>query len=191
MTRETPETLDELALESARPEETRALGRALGEVSLPLRPQGVLVSLHGDLGAGKTVFVKGVALGLGLPPDAPVVSPTFTIARSYALPRTPPAWLHHVDAYRLMNAEDLELAGFEDMCGVGAMTCVEWAERVEEALPEDRVEVWITMTDDCPGPEAIGAEPILPRILRACARGTRSARLLARWAQATRRAGPR
>ncbi len=189
MTPENEETLDELELRTAGPDETRQCGLLFAKAALPLEPHGVLLSLHGDLGAGKTVFVKGIALGLGLPMETAVVSPTFTIARSYRVPRTPPAWLHHIDAYRLTGADDLELAGFEDMCGVGALTCVEWGERVEEALPEDRVEVWITMTDDLPGPEALGAEPILPRRLSIRARGRRAARIVARLAREALRSG--
>lgn len=128
-------------------EGTHAVGCALARAALPLPADGLLVALYGDLGAGKTVFVKGVAIGLGIPPSVRVVSPTFTIARAYEVP-VPAGWtLQHVDAYRLQGAEEIEAAGFEEMCGAGCLTCVEWAERVVEALPEDRIDVWITPID--------------------------------------------
>jgi tRNA threonylcarbamoyladenosine biosynthesis protein TsaE len=159
---------------SEGPEDTFALGRALARAALPLPGGGLVVALHGDLGAGKTVFVQGVAAGLGVPPSAEVVSPTFTIARSYRAPGDPGRTLHHMDAYRLLGAGDLEAVGFEDLCGDGALLCVEWAERVEEGLPPVRLEVTIT-------PEGAAADPLRPprrRRVRMRARGQSPARVL-------------
>jgi len=156
---------------------THALGRALAVAATPLPQDGLVVALHGDLGAGKTVFVKGVAEGLGVSGEAHVVSPTFTIARSYPAPGG--VVLHHLDAYRLGSGEELDDIGFEDMCGPGRLTCVEWAERVEDALPEDRIDVWLEM--EIPDEDVVpGAVPVTPRRVRLCATGPAAARILAR-----------
>ena len=171
------------AVHTQDPEATRALGRALAEAATPLPPGGCVVALHGDLGAGKTVFVKGVAEGLGVGADAHVVSPTFTIARSY--PAAAGVTLHHLDAYRLGGGEELEDIGFEDMRGPGCFTCVEWAERVEDALPEDRIDVWLEI--GAPETEiAPGALPETPRRVRLCGGGPTSEAILARLDRALR-----
>ena len=165
------------------PAGTRAVGRALAVAATPLPPGGLVVALHGDLGAGKTVFVKGVAEGLGVSAEARVVSPTFTIARAY--PASDGVVLHHLDAYRLGSGEELEDIGFEDMCGPGCFTCVEWAERVTDALPEDRVDLWLE-TEDVERVIPPGALPETPRRIRLRAGGPKSARVLERLAQAVR-----
>ncbi len=164
-----------------RPADMRALGVALGRAALGgVEARGIVVALEGDLGAGKTVFVQGVARGFGVPADEDVVSPTFTIARSYAAPGAPPRLLHHVDAYRLLGAEQLEHAGFEDMCGKGSLTCVEWAGRVEEGLPSDRIEIAIALL---PGetPPRPGEAPEAPRRVVVAARGPRARAVVAAW----------
>ena len=118
----------------ATPEEMRELGRRVAEL---LRP-GDLVVLAGDLGAGKTTFVQGVGAGLGV--RAPVVSPTFVIARVHRDGRVP---LVHVDAYRLgsiAEVDDLDLDADLDDSG----TVVEWGEGLVERLAADRLEVRIT-----------------------------------------------
>jgi tRNA threonylcarbamoyladenosine biosynthesis protein TsaE len=163
------------------PEDTIDLGRALGRAALPLPPGGLTVALHGDLGAGKTVFVKGAALGIGIPASTRIVSPTFTIARSYEAPGTGIS-LHHVDAYRLGGEAEVEAAGFEEMRGDGVLTCVEWAERVAPALPADRLEVTLAL-DTAHAPSVPpGAEPRAPRVVRLRATGPGAARVLERLA---------
>ncbi len=175
------------SLVAQTPEATRALGRALGRVAPRVAAEGLVVSLEGELGAGKTVLVKGVAEGLGVPPEVPVVSPTFTIVRSYDAPGRSYT-LNHVDAYRLDGADDLENAGFEDCCGKGRLACVEWGGRVEDALPEDRIDVVIEVEADttCPTPEGgePGDVPPFPRRLAVRARGPRSREALAAWRDA-------
>lgn len=167
--------IDEVRTEDAAA--TYALGRALAEAATPLPAAGLVVALHGDLGAGKTVFVQGVAAGLGVGGDAHVVSPTFTIARAY--PARGGVVLHHLDAYRLGSGQELEDIGFEDLCGSGCLTCVEWAERVADALPEDRIDVWLEVVEvDRVIPP--GALPQLPRRIRLRAGGPRAERVLAR-----------
>jgi tRNA threonylcarbamoyladenosine biosynthesis protein TsaE len=111
--------------------ETRALGERVGRVLLA----GDLVVLDGDLGAGKTVFAKGIAVALGV--EEPVVSPTFTVVREYDA-RTP---LVHVDVYRLDHVQELHDLGFDDLLDGEAVTVVEWGERVGSALPADRLRI--------------------------------------------------
>jgi tRNA threonylcarbamoyladenosine biosynthesis protein TsaE len=112
--------------------ETRAAGRTLaGEIT-----PGTVVLLYGDLGAGKTVFVRGFAEGLGLDPDA-VSSPTFTIVQEY---RGPAVTLQHVDLYRLSPREVEDLA-LEDLMTTKTVMAIEWAERLPAPPPGTVVEV--------------------------------------------------
>ena len=111
--------------------ETHALGRRLGE----LLRAGDVVVLDGELGTGKTVVAKGIAVALGI--TEPVVSPTFTVVREYDAP-TP---LVHVDVYRLDHLQELHDLGFDDLLGGEAVTVVEWGDRVSAALPSDRLRV--------------------------------------------------
>ena len=94
--------------------------------------------MKGDLGAGKTVFVKGLACGLGLDP-AGVSSPTFVLANQYPCPSG--RALHHVDFYRLASFDELETMGFFDLGGSGAVLAVEWGDRFPDALSADRLEI--------------------------------------------------
>jgi tRNA threonylcarbamoyladenosine biosynthesis protein TsaE len=112
-------------------DETHALARRVGAV---LRPGDVVV-LDGELGTGKTVFAKGIAVALGV--TEPVVSPTFTVVREYDAP-TP---LVHVDVYRLDHVQELHDLGFDDLVGGDAVTVVEWGDRVSAVLPADRLDV--------------------------------------------------
>jgi tRNA threonylcarbamoyladenosine biosynthesis protein TsaE len=111
--------------------ETHALGQRLGA----LLRAGDVVVLDGELGVGKTVLAKGIAVGLGI--TEPVVSPTFTVVREYDAP-TP---LVHVDVYRLDHVQELHDLGFDDLVGEDAVTVVEWGDRVSAALPSDRLRV--------------------------------------------------
>jgi tRNA threonylcarbamoyladenosine biosynthesis protein TsaE len=116
--------------------ETEQVGAALGT---QLRP-GDLVVLSGDLGAGKTVFVKGVARALGV--VDPVTSPTFTIVQEYdgTLP------LVHVDVYRLERMQELHDLGFEELLD-GNVVVVEWGDAIAHALPADRLEVCLALDE--------------------------------------------
>jgi tRNA threonylcarbamoyladenosine biosynthesis protein TsaE len=112
-------------------DETHALGRRIGAV---LRAGDVVV-LGGELGTGKTVFTKGLAVALGI--TEPVVSPTFTVVREYDAPLP----LVHVDVYRLDHLQELHDLGFDDLVGSEAVTVVEWGDRVSALLPADRLDV--------------------------------------------------
>jgi tRNA threonylcarbamoyladenosine biosynthesis protein TsaE len=119
---------------SASPDETHALGERLGRVLAA----GDVVALSGDLGAGKTAFVQGLARGLAVR-SARVASPSFTIVNEHA-GRVP---LFHVDLYRIGDAGELEEIGFRDYFGRGGVVAVEWFERAPELLPADRLEIRI------------------------------------------------
>jgi tRNA threonylcarbamoyladenosine biosynthesis protein TsaE len=120
-------------------EETQELGRRLGE---QLRA-GDVVALIGPLGAGKTAFAQGVARGLGVPPEARVASPTFTIVNEHRGRLT----LYHVDLYRIGDAGELDEIGLYEYLNGDGVCVVEWFDRVPEAQPPDRLEVEIVIGD--------------------------------------------
>ncbi len=123
-----------VVLESWSAAETAAFGERLGQAGLP----GQVVTLTGDLGVGKTVFTQGFARGLGV--EGPVNSPTFTILQIYEDGRLP---FYHFDVYRIADVEEMEEIGYED-CFYGEGIClIEWANLIEEILPEDAIQVTI------------------------------------------------
>ncbi len=120
--------------ETRSAKETFALGKKIGKNIC----SGAVISLKGDLGTGKTVFTQGVAAGLGI--EEPVNSPTFTILQIYEGGRLP---FYHFDVYRIGDLEEMEEIGYED-CFYGDGVClVEWADLIEELLPEGLVRVTI------------------------------------------------
>ncbi len=127
----------ELALRTSSPEETRALAAATAGA---LR-SGDVVSLSGELGAGKTYFVQGVAAGLGI--RRRVTSPTFTLVRRYEGDLD----LVHVDVYRLDRLQEVMELGEETLLGPDEVTFVEWGDTVKGLLPLDRLEVMLTLGD--------------------------------------------
>ena len=121
-------------VESHGPGETFALGEEVGKNAKP----GEVYTLIGDLGVGKTVFTQGLAKGLGI--EEYVNSPTFTILQIYEGGRMP---LYHFDVYRIGDVEEMEEIGYED-CFYGEGIClIEWANLVEEILPEEYIQVTI------------------------------------------------
>ena len=102
---------------------------------------GLTISLRGELGAGKTVFVKGLARGLGIGEEL-VSSPTFVLANEYPA-SVDGLVLHHVDFYRLETAEELEPMGFFDLMGQNVLLAVEWGPRFSQELPLDRIDLTI------------------------------------------------
>ncbi|WP_294534607.1 tRNA (adenosine(37)-N6)-threonylcarbamoyltransferase complex ATPase subunit type 1 TsaE [uncultured Pseudoflavonifractor sp.] len=117
---------------SNSPAETEALGAALAG---RLKP-GAVVAFSGDLGAGKTAFVRGMARGLGI--CERVTSPTFTIVNEYEGGRLP---LFHFDMYRLSSSDELFDIGWEDYLVRGGVCAVEWSENVSDALEGDCIRV--------------------------------------------------
>lgn len=116
---------------SRSPEDTLDLGEAIGRAAVP----GLVVGLSGELGAGKTVLTKGIARGLGCPRWERVTSPTFTLHNVYEGRLR----LHHLDLYRLGDAEDLAAAGLDEVL-YGAEVCVvEWPDLFLPEFPEDRL----------------------------------------------------
>jgi tRNA threonylcarbamoyladenosine biosynthesis protein TsaE len=155
---------------SRSPEATRQAARALA-AALPA--EGLVVALCGPLGAGKTLFAKGLAEGLGIDPAA-VASPTFTIAHEHVAPDG--RRLAHVDLFRIESQSELEAAGFLDWLEPGCVVVVEWSDRLPEALPAERIEVRL----ERPDPEGAPTE----RVLSAVASGPAARAALARWSAA-------
>ena len=118
--------------------ETEAAGAALGE----RLPDGAVVALYGDLGAGKTAFVRGLARGMGI--SARVSSPTFTIVNEYLGARE----LYHFDMYRLGSSDELFGIGWEDYLSRGGVCAVEWSENVADAFEGDEIVVRISKLGD-------------------------------------------
>jgi tRNA threonylcarbamoyladenosine biosynthesis protein TsaE len=125
-------------IRTATADETRAAGSALGP---HLRP-GDALALTGELGAGKTTFVQGVAAGLGF--VGHVASPTFTLVREYRA-RLP---IHHVDVYRLDRVQDVLDLGLEEATAEGGILLVEWGDVVEGLLPPEHLLVTLTLDGD-------------------------------------------
>jgi len=118
--------------------DTLALGRRIGRAARP----GDVVALIGELGAGKTVLTKGVLAGLGGNPDD-VTSPTFVLMVRHEGGRLP---LFHFDAYRLADGTELTEIGAEEALYGEGLSVIEWADRVGEVLPEDRLELRLRVT---------------------------------------------
>ena len=119
-------------------EETRILGACLAPVLLP----GDVISLSGDLGAGKTMFVQGVCAALGY--TGRVTSPTFTLVHEYDA-RYP---IVHMDIYRLDSYQEVLDLGFEELVGPNSIVLVEWGEAVSPLLPKRSLDVSLTRTED-------------------------------------------
>lgn len=127
------------SLRSCSPARTVEAGRLLGQAAGP----GMVIALEGELGTGKTVLVKGVAEALGV--DArKVTSPTFVLVNEYA-GRMP---VYHFDAYRLGGAGDMIAIGCEEMFSGEGVSLVEWADRVAECLPAERLDIRLRHAGD-------------------------------------------
>lgn len=122
------------------PEETFGLAKKIGQKLA----QGCTIALNGDLGAGKTVFVQGLAAGIGI--EKPILSPTFNIVRQYS-GRLP---FNHFDVYRIESSDELCEIGFFEYLRDGQVTVIEWAEKIADTLPKDTVYVHISGAGDEP-----------------------------------------
>lgn len=127
-------------VETHAPAETRRLAARLGRLARP----GDVIALVGDLGAGKTCFVQGLARGLGVPASDRVASPTFNIILEHA-GRMP---LYHVDLYRIADESELAEIGLEGYLYGEGLCAVEWMDRFPGLAPRERLEVTIAMIDD-------------------------------------------
>ncbi|MCI6467171.1 MAG: tRNA (adenosine(37)-N6)-threonylcarbamoyltransferase complex ATPase subunit type 1 TsaE [Faecalicatena sp.] len=120
--------------ETRSPEQTFEIGFRLGRKAEP----GGVYTLTGDLGVGKTVFTQGFAKGLGI--EEPVSSPTFTIVQVYEEGRLP---FYHFDVYRIGDVEEMDEIGYEDYIMGEGVCLIEWANLIEEILPQKRTEIVI------------------------------------------------
>ena len=134
-----------MQLRTPTADDTRALGEALAPL---LRARDVLV-LTGELGAGKTTLVQGVARGLGA--DEHVASPTFTLVREYVSGRLP---VVHVDVYRLQRVQDVVDLALDELAGGEGVLMIEWGDAVEELLADDRLRLTLTADDPTGATEA-------------------------------------
>lgn len=119
---------------TASAEETIALGRDLALFLLPLK----LVVLRGELGAGKTTLIKGIAQGLNAAAEEDVTSPTFTLVHEY---RGPTATMYHIDLYRVDTARELETLGIDDLMSDTSLLVIEWGEKFERFRRERDLEI--------------------------------------------------
>lgn len=126
-----------MIIETNSEQETYELGVQMARDARP----GQVFALIGDLGTGKTVLTKGMAAGLGI--QEPVSSPTFTILQVYEEGRMP---FYHFDVYRIGDIEEMEEIGYEDCFYGNGVSLVEWANLIEELMPEDTV--WIRIEKD-------------------------------------------
>lgn len=120
--------------------ETIQMGKVLGGVLQP----GCVIGLEGDLGAGKTCFIKGLAHGCTGVPESDVTSPTFAIMHEYvgAVP------FYHFDAYRLAGPDDLETIGFDEYLEGDGVAVIEWADRIRDALPGEYLSIVVEACDE-------------------------------------------
>ncbi len=119
-------------------DEMENLGRSIGETC----KAGTVISLRGSLGAGKTVFAKGVARSLGI--EEAIVSPTFTLVQEYE-GRLP---MYHMDLYRITSEDDFQMIGGEDMLYSDGVCLIEWSEVIDALLPKGTIFVQITVNED-------------------------------------------
>ena len=123
-----------MIIETNSEKETFELGKKIGRQA----KAGEIYTLDGDLGVGKTIFTKGVAAGLGI--EEPVSSSTFTIVQIYEEGRMP---FYHFDVYRIGDPEEMEEIGYEDYFFGEGVCMIEWANLIEELLPEHVIRVKI------------------------------------------------
>ena len=120
---------------------TRLLGKTIGQ-SIQMDQSGIRIALVGDLGSGKTIFVQGLAIGVGVLPDTYITSPTYTLINEYT-----GRWhLYHADLYRLASTEEMALIGLNEILASYAVVAIEWADRLDEISLGDHLLVNIQIT---------------------------------------------
>jgi tRNA threonylcarbamoyladenosine biosynthesis protein TsaE len=145
--------------------DTQRLGEDIGR----LLGMGDIVCLYGDLGSGKTSLTQGLARGLGVPPERTVRSPSFVLIQRYQ-GRVP---VYHADLYRLDGPADVEEIGLRECRGGDGVAVIEWADKIETALPAERLDIIIAHQTEH------------TRLLTLTPRGTRYQQLLRRWSSAS------
>ncbi|RME26861.1 MAG: tRNA (adenosine(37)-N6)-threonylcarbamoyltransferase complex ATPase subunit type 1 TsaE [Deltaproteobacteria bacterium] len=131
---------EEFEFTSPHRDATVALGRLLGRMAAP----GDWIGLSGELGAGKTTLVQGIAKGAGVPDSVPVTSPTFVIVQQYR-GRLP---IYHIDLYRLEGGEQLEELGYQELAEGDGICVVEWFDLIPEARPCEGLFVYLELIDE-------------------------------------------
>jgi tRNA threonylcarbamoyladenosine biosynthesis protein TsaE len=156
-----------LCLELPDPEATTELGRSIGRQIFP----GAVIGLIGQLGSGKTFLVRAVAEGMGVPDPRIVASPTFVLLHQYQ-GRLP---LFHFDTYRLKNPSEFADLGVHEFWEEQGVCMIEWADRVQELLPRERLDIRLEVTGDTRRMATLKAQgPAYQRLLKMLAGETRS-----------------
>lgn len=147
-----------LVFTTTEPEGTFAFGRVLAKQLAP----GDVICLSGDLGAGKTLLVQGIAAGLGV--SEGVTSPTFTILQVYDAARL---MIYHFDLYRLENPDDLEDIGFEEYVRRDGVAVIEWADKFPARMPDERLWLELKIGDEA-AERVITIQPFGTRYQQLC-----------------------
>ena len=130
----------EIYLTTISPEETKSLGGKIGAAI----ESGIIIALIGDLGSGKTLFVQGLASGLDVPSDHYITSPSYTLINEY-----PGRFrLFHIDLYRINSENDFEDIGIHEILSGCCVAAVEWAERLNQAMPAEYLSIHFKIVDD-------------------------------------------
>lgn len=130
---------------TSTPAQTEALGAALARRLREEKTRRAFIALYGEMGVGKTAFVRGFcgALGIGA-----VHSPTYTLVNEYRTGEVP---VYHFDLYRIADADDLYTVGYDDYLKKDGYILTEWSENIPDELPEERLDLWIERTDNGDG----------------------------------------
>ena len=127
------QTKIKLLIISRSPEETASIGKIIGEHLCP----GDIVALNGELGSGKTCLTQGIAIGLEVPEQYAITSPTFTLINEY--PGKMP--LYHFDLYRILNIQDMESTGYDEYFFGKGVSVIEWADRMTDMFPPETISI--------------------------------------------------
>ena len=128
------------SLELSSIEKTQAFGVFLGEIAKP----GDIITLEGELGAGKTALTQAIGRGLGVDPKIYITSPTFSLLQEYQ----GRLLLYHMDLYRLAGEEDIENLGFAEYIYGNGLTVIEWPERLGSLMPAERLHIQLLITGE-------------------------------------------
>jgi tRNA threonylcarbamoyladenosine biosynthesis protein TsaE len=128
------------SLELSSIEKTQAFGVFLGEIAKP----GDIITLEGELGAGKTALTQAIGRGLGVDPKIYITSPTFSLLQEYQGRLV----LYHMDLYRLAGEDDIENLGFTEYLYSNGLTIIEWPERLGSLMPAERLHIQLLITGE-------------------------------------------